>query len=111
MIEKPDHTFKYTLNLKWNDYSLIHKGIYTSSYFSDSANNIEIPGRYIGDIRVERSWRDWLVYLDVTNFLDKEYEKYYGRPGNERVFRVGVQWVFRRFLVAGAWGYAVSGPR
>ena len=111
LIEKPEHTFKYTMNIKWNDFALIHKGTYTSSYFSDSANNIEIPGRYIGDIRVERSWRDWLVYLDVTNFLDKEYEKYYGRPGNERVFRVGVQWVFRRFLVAAARGYAVSGPR
>lgn len=55
---------------------------------------MEIPGRYIGDIRVERSWRDWLVYLDVTNFLDKDYEKYYGRPGNERIFRLGVQWDF-----------------
>ena len=53
-------------------------------------NTIEMPGRYIGDIRVERSWKEWLVYLDVTNFLDKEYEKYYGRPGNERIFRLGV---------------------
>jgi iron complex outermembrane receptor protein len=94
LIEKPDHTFKYTLNIKWKDYSLIHKGTYTSSYFSDSANTIEMPGRYIGDIRVERSWKDWLVYLDVTNFLDKEYEKYYGKPGNERIFRLGVQWDF-----------------
>ncbi|MDL1964539.1 MAG: TonB-dependent receptor plug domain-containing protein [Deltaproteobacteria bacterium] len=91
LIEKPQHTFKYTMNIKWNDFALIHKGEYTSSYYSDSANSIEIPGRYIGDIRVERSWRDWLVYLDVTNFLDKNYEKYYGKPGNERVFRLGVQ--------------------
>lgn len=60
-----------------------------------SANTIEIPGRYIGYIRVERSWKDWLVYLDVTNFLDKKYEKYHGRPGNERVLRVGVQRDFK----------------
>ena len=53
--------------------------------------SIEIPGRYIGDICVERSWKDWLVYLDVTNFLDKECEKYYGRSGNERVFRLGMK--------------------
>ena len=52
--------------------------------------SMEIPGRYIGDIRVERSWKDWLVYLETTNCLDKEYEKYYGRPGNERVFRQGL---------------------
>ncbi len=91
LIEKPEHTFKYTLNIKWKDYSLIHKGTYTSSYFSDSDNTIEIPGRYIGDIRVERSWKKWLVYLDVTNFLDKHYEKYFGRPGAERVFRLCVQ--------------------
>lgn len=94
LIEKPEHTFKYTLNLKWNDYSLIHKGTYISSYYSDSANSIEIPGRYVGDIRVERSWKDWLVYLGATNFLDKDYEKYRGRPGNERILRVGVQWDF-----------------
>ena len=43
---------------------------------------------------MERSWKDWLVYLDVTNFLDKDYEKYYGRPGAERVFRLGVQRAF-----------------
>ena len=49
---------------------------------------------YVGDIRVERSWIDWLVYLGVTNFLDKDYEKYRGRPGNERIFRLGVQWDF-----------------
>lgn len=91
LIEKPEHTFKYTMNIKWKDFSLIHKGTYTASYYSDSANTIEIPGRYIGDIRIERSWKDWLAYLDVTNFLDKEYEKYYGRPGNERIFRLGVQ--------------------
>lgn len=54
----------------------------------------EIPGRYIGDIRVERTWKELLVYLDVTNFLDKKYEKYYGSPGNERIFRLGVQWNF-----------------
>ena len=83
-------TFKCTLNLKWRAFGLIHKEKYTSSYFDDSANTIEMPGRYIGDIRVERSWRDWLVYLDVTNFLDKDYEKYYGRPGNERIFRLGL---------------------
>ena len=94
LIEKPDHTFKYTMNIKWKDYSVMHKGIYTSSYFSDSANTIEIPGRYIGDIRVEHSWKNWLVYLDVTNFLDKEYEKYHGKPGNERIFRLGVQRAF-----------------
>ena len=51
---------------------------------------MEIPGRYIGDIRVERSWKDWLVYLETTNCLDKEYEKYYGRLSNERVFRQGL---------------------
>ena len=45
----------------------------------------------IGDIRVERSWIDWLVYLETTNFLDKHYEKYRGRPGAERVFRLGMQ--------------------
>lgn len=90
LIEKPEHTFKYTLNIKWRDFGLIHKGTYTSSYFSDSANSIEIPGRYVGDIRVERSWIDWLVYLGMTNFLDKDYEKYRGRPGNERIFRLGV---------------------
>ncbi len=56
--------------------------------------SMEIPGRYIGDIRVERSWRGWLVYVDMTNFMDKDYEKYYGRPGNERIFRLGVQWNF-----------------
>ena len=94
LIEKPEHTFKYTMNIRWNDFALIHKGKYTSSYFSDSDNTIKIPCRYIGDIRVERSWKDWLVYLDVTNFLDKEYEKYYGRPWNERIFRLGVQWNF-----------------
>ena len=38
----------------------------------------------IGGIRVERSRIDWLVYLETTNFLDKHYEKYRGRPGNER---------------------------
>ena len=91
LIEKLEHTFKYTLNIKWKGYAVIHKGTYTSSYYSDSANAIEIPGRYIGDIRVERSWRDWLVYLGVTNFLDKKYEKYHGRLGAERVFRVGIQ--------------------
>jgi outer membrane cobalamin receptor len=91
LIEKPEHTFKYTLNLKWRDFGLIHKGTYTSSYYSNSENTIEIPGRYIGDIRVERSWRDWLVYLETSNFLDKHYEKYRGRPGAERVFRLGVQ--------------------
>lgn len=80
------------MNIRWNDFALIHKGRYTSSYLSDSYNTIKIPCRYIGDIRVERSWKDWLVYLDVTNFLDKEYEKYYGRPWNERIFRLGVQW-------------------
>jgi outer membrane cobalamin receptor len=52
--------------------------------------NLSRYSRPFGDIRVERSWRDWLVYLDVTNFLDKDYEKYYGRPGNERIFRLGV---------------------
>ena len=48
----------------------------------------------IGDIRLEYTWKDWLVYLDVTNFLDKYYEKYRRRPGNERIFRLGVQWDF-----------------
>ncbi|MCK4390268.1 MAG: hypothetical protein KAV83_08545 [Desulfobacterales bacterium] len=61
------------------------------SYFDDSCNSIEIPGHYIGDIRVERSWKDWLVYLQTTNFLDKHYEKYRGSAGDERVFRLGVQ--------------------
>jgi iron complex outermembrane receptor protein len=91
IIEKPKHTFKYTLNLKWRDFGLIHKGTCTSAYFSDSANTIEIPGRYIGDIRVESSWKDWLVYLETTNFLDKHYEQYRGCPGAERVLRLGVQ--------------------
>ena len=80
--------------MKWQAYCLMHEGTYTSSYFSDSANTIEIHGRHIDDIRVERSWKIWLVYLDVTNFLDKDYEKYRGRPGNERILRVGVQWNF-----------------
>ena len=91
LIEKPEHTFKYTLNLKWRAFGLIHKGKYTSSYFDDSANTIEIPGRYIGDIRLEHTWENWLGYLETTNFLDKHYEKYRGRPGAERVFRLGVQ--------------------
>ena len=69
----------------------MQKGKYSTSYYSDSANTVEIPGRYIGDIRLTHTWKNWLVYLDVTNFLDKEYEKYYGRPGNERIFRLGVQ--------------------
>ena len=60
----------------------------------DYCTSIEIPCQYLCDIRVERSWRDWLVYLDVTDFIDKKYEKYYGRPGNERIFRLGVQWDF-----------------
>ena len=47
LIEKPEHTFKYTLNIKWRGFGLIHKGTYTSSYFSDSVNSIEIPGRYV----------------------------------------------------------------
>ncbi len=75
LIEKPEHTFKYNINIEWNDFALIHKGKYTSSYYSDSANTIEIPGRHIGNIRVEGSWKDWLVYLNVTNFPDKKYEK------------------------------------
>jgi hypothetical protein len=45
----------------------------------------------IGDIRVERSWIDWLVYLETTNFLDKYYENHYGSPSYERVFRLGMQ--------------------
>jgi iron complex outermembrane receptor protein len=94
LIEKPEHTFKYTLNLKWRSFGLMQKGKYSSSYYSDSANTIEIAGRYVGDIRLTHTWKDWLVYVDVTNFLDKEYEKYYGRPGNERIFRLGVQWDF-----------------
>ena len=72
----------------------MHKGTYTSSCYSDSDNTIEIPGRHTGDISVERFWKELLVYLDVTNFLDKKYEKYCGRPGNERVFRLGVPWGF-----------------
>ena len=92
------------MNIKWNDFALIHKGTYTSSYFSDSANTIEIAGRYIGDIRVERSWKNWLVYLDVTNFLDKKYEEYRGCPGNERVFRLGMQWDFYRGKAASKGG-------
>ena len=72
----------------------MHKGTYTSSYYSDSDNTIEIPGRYIGDIRVERSWKDWLVYLETTNLLDKHYEKYRGSPGDERIVRLGVQRAF-----------------
>jgi outer membrane cobalamin receptor len=94
LIEKPEHTFKYTLNLKWRDFGLIHKGKYTSSYFDDSANTIEIPGRYIGDIRLEHTWENWLVYLNVTNFLDKKYEEYRGCPGHERIIRLGMQWNF-----------------
>ena len=43
---------------------------------------------------MERSRKDWLVYLDVTNFLDKEYEKFWSRPGYERITRLGVQWDF-----------------
>ena len=43
---------------------------------------------------VERSWKDWLVYLDVTNFIDKKYEEYRGCPGHERIIRLGVQWDF-----------------
>ena len=27
--------------------------------------------------------------LNILNFLEKHYEKYYGKPGNERVFRLG----------------------
>ena len=92
LIEKPEHTFKYTLNLKWRGFGLMQKGKYSSSYYSDSANTIEIAGRYVGDIRLTHTWKDWLVYLDVTNFLDKKYEKYCGKPGNERVFRQGLQW-------------------
>ena len=64
------------------------------SDYSDLADTIEMLGRHIDDIRVERSWKIWLVYLETINFLDKKYEKYYGRPGNERVFRLGVQWSF-----------------
>jgi hypothetical protein len=59
-----------------------------------SDNTIEIPGRHTGDISVERFWKDWLVYLETTNFLDKHYEKYRGRPGNERIIKVGMQWDF-----------------
>ena len=94
LIEKPEHTFKYTMNIKWNDFALIHKGEYTSSYYSDSANTIEIPGWYVGDIRLTRTWKDWLVYLETTNFLNKHYEKYRGRHGAERIFRIGFQWDF-----------------
>ena|GEM_PF-4347401 len=42
LIEKPEHTFKYTLNMKWRAFGLIHKGEYTSSYYSDSDNTIEM---------------------------------------------------------------------
>ena len=48
-------------------------------------------GTSLCGICVERSWKDWLVYLDVTNFLDKDYEKYRGRSGAERIFRLGLQ--------------------
>jgi|LGVF01.1.fsa_nt_gb iron complex outermembrane receptor protein len=94
LIEKPEHTFKYTLNTKWEAFGLVHKGKYISFYYSDSANTIEIAGRYVGDISLEHTWKDWVVYMETTNFLDKHYEKYRGRPGAERVFRLGVQWDF-----------------
>ena len=53
-----------------------------------------MPDRYIGDIRLTHTWKDWVVYLETTNFLDKHYEKYHGKPGNERIFRLGVHWDF-----------------
>ena len=87
MIEKSEHAFKYTLNLKWRAFGLIHKG----KYISNSTNTIDISGRYVGDIRLTHTWTDCLVYLDVTSFIDKEYKKYCGRPDNERIFRLGVQ--------------------
>ena len=43
--------------------------------------SIEIPGRYVADIRLTHTWKNWLVYLETTNFLDKHYEKYRGPPG------------------------------
>ena len=60
---------------------------------------------------MERFWKELLVYLDVTNFLDKKYEKYCGRPGNERIFRLGVQWVFRRFFSCGWQGICRVRPK
>ena len=60
----------------------MQKGKYSSSYYSDSANTIEIAGRYVGDIRLTHTWKDWLVYLETTNFLDKHYEKYRGMVMN-----------------------------
>jgi len=94
LIEKPEHTFKYTVTAKWKNYSLTHKGRYTSSYYSDSDNLIEIPGRYLADIRIGYAWKNYYFYLDVTNLLDRAYETYYGRPGNKRIFRIGLQMDF-----------------
>jgi len=94
VIQKPKHTFKYTLNLKWKSFGLMHRGEWSSFYFSDSANTIKIPARYIGDIRLTYQLKECLAYIEITNFLNKHYEIFRGLPGQERIFRSGLQWNF-----------------
>ena len=84
LVNKPDHTFKYTLTAKYNDFSFMHKGIYTSWYYSNSMNTEKQPGRYLADVRLTYAKKSWQIYLEATNLFDKDYEEYRGKPGYGR---------------------------
>ena len=94
LVNKPDHTFKYTLTSKYNNFSFMHKGIYTSWYYSNSMNTEKQPGRYLADVRLTYTKKSWQIYLEATNLFDKDYEEYRGKPGYGRNIKVGMQWDF-----------------
>ena|GEM_PF-2200723 len=94
LVNKPEHTFKYTLTSKYNNFSFMHKGIYTSSYYSNSANTEKQPGRYLADVRLTYTKKSWQMYLEATNLFDKDYEEYRGKPGYGRIIKAGMQWDF-----------------
>ncbi len=69
----------------------MHKGIYTSSYYSNSANTEEQPGRYLADVCLTYTKKSWQIYLESTNLFDTDYEEYRGKPGYGRNIKVGLQ--------------------
>ncbi|MDL1961123.1 MAG: hypothetical protein LWX01_05395 [Deltaproteobacteria bacterium] len=66
MIEKPEHTFKYTLNLKWNDYSLIHYLRKLKESKGDAAYSVQGSSGFRNGAKRKKHWNRFRAELILS---------------------------------------------
>lgn len=65
---------------------------YVGKRFSKTDNTESLSGYYLTDLRLARHWENLILYGEIKNLFDQDYEVLHGYPGPGRACRIGAEW-------------------